>query len=88
MIRSVTDQEQVRHSAVTPGEPPIELSPEAPHRLRRAEDFEEIRIRSEVWNRWLTAFAQETPHAALMLALDDYKRELTLLAVKRCGARL
>lgn len=71
-----------------PAEPPIQLSPGAPHRLRRAEDHAEFRIRTDVWNRWVTAFAQESPHAALMHALDDYRRELTLLAVKRCGAKL
>jgi hypothetical protein len=78
----------VRPSPVEAPEPPIQLSPEAPHRLRRAEDFAEVRIRIDVWTRWLAAFAQETPHAALMHALDDYRRELTLLAVKRCGAKL
>jgi len=72
----------------SPFEPPIDFSPEAPHRLRRAEDFQEMLIRSEITDRWLNALAKETPHAALMLALDDYRRELTLLALKRCGAKL
>jgi hypothetical protein len=64
---------------------PVVLSPEAPHRLRRADDREEIRIRTKVFDRWLAAFAQDTPHGALMVALDEYKRELTLLALRRVG---
>ena len=63
----------------------IHLSPEAPHRMRREEDREELEIRLRVWEVWLAAFARETPHTALMRALDEYKRELVLKAVKRYG---
>jgi hypothetical protein len=63
----------------------ITLSAEAPHRLRRAEDREEMDIRLRVWEHWLTAFTAVTPHAALMQALDEYHRELGILAVKRLG---
>lgn len=64
---------------------PVQLSPEAPHRLRRAEDREEQEIRVRVWECWLVAFAQGSPHAALMQALDEYRRELGLLALRRLG---
>ena len=60
-------------------------TPVGVHRLRRAEDREEIRIRAKVYDRWLTAFAQNSPHGALMIALDEYKRELGILAIKRLG---
>jgi hypothetical protein len=55
------------------------------HRGRRAEDHEEREIRFRIWERWLAAFARETPHTALMAALDEYKRELGMLAIKRLG---
>ncbi len=64
---------------------PVELSPEAPHRLRRAEDLEDLEIRERVFQRWLMAMGQESPRRALMVALDDYKQELAILAVRRLG---
>jgi hypothetical protein len=68
----------------------ITLSPEAPHRMRRAEDRDELAIRARVWACFQVALAKSEPacddgHAALMLALDWYKYELGILAVKRLG---
>lgn len=63
----------------------IHLTPEAPQRLRRAEDREDVEIREQVFQHWLSAFARESPHAALMAALDQYRRELTIRAVRRYG---
>ena len=81
----MTDEHcHIRAPKETP-ELPVRLSPEAPHRLRRAEDREELEIRARVWNCWLVAFAQESPHATLMQALDEYRRELGLLALRRLG---
>ena len=65
--------------------PAIQLSPEAPHRLRRAEDREELEIRIRVWQAYCAALAEGTPHAALMTALDEYRRELGILALRRLG---
>jgi hypothetical protein len=63
----------------------ITLSPEAPHRMRRVEDRDELAIRLRVWEVWWEANTRETPQGALMLALDAYKHELGILAVKRLG---
>ncbi len=63
----------------------IHLSTEAPHRLRREEDREELEIRLRIWECWRAEAARESPHTALMRALDEYKRELILRALKRYG---
>lgn len=68
-------------------DPAIRLSPEAPHRLRRAEDRQEIEVRIRVWQAYCAALAEGTPHAALMTALDEYRRELGILALRRLGIR-
>jgi len=65
--------------------PDPHLSPEGPHPLRRAEDRAEVEIRDRIFERWLATFAQESPRVALMVALDEYKRQLGLLAIKRFG---
>lgn len=63
----------------------INLSPDAPHRLRRAEDREEVQIRLRVWDVFLEELGHGTTHSALMRSLDSYRAELGVLALKRLG---
>lgn len=57
--------------------------------LRRAEDHEEARIRQIAWDCYTQALVGGmTPWDAVMAALDSYKRELMVLAVKRMGVRV
>ena len=78
-----------RPEPVEAPEPPIQLSPEAPHRLRRAEDTEDLRIREAAWQSFKAAalplFIHDNLRPALMAALDEYRRELGVMALRRLG---
>ena len=57
-----------------------------PHRMRRADDREEVRIRQAAWEHFReTLGTSTTQFDALMGALDVYRLHLTLLAIKRMG---
>ena len=66
----------------------IHLSPEAPHRLRRAEDRERMALRLKSWELWINLSARQvTPFDALQQVLDEYESDLAALAIRRLGVR-
>lgn len=69
---------------MTDHEPSLDIPPGG-HRMRRAEDHEEMQIRLRVLAVWTEAYASESPARALWAALDAYKQELGLLALRRLG---
>lgn len=58
------------------------------HRLRRADDKDEIRLRSECWMEFESLTASGlTPFEALIGTLDKYRIGLAAIALRRIGVR-